>query len=465
MTNLSESQKIYLKKKELTVNDNKLCKNRLKELFNYNGKSNPNINVLTNFAIKQIKKKTSYSYLWVEFLSIFKPNFIKTSKVKTGIWYLQQEKCPYITLPCNKNTENAIEAEVNFYTWIGPSKLSQVVGQNIFSANIHSACLRLIHNSDIFKIKAEHCWFNACNNSRMRNDICFFNRDNQVILVIEYHEANGPHSTPNGTFLDQCKKYLCQLADKPYFEKKEESNESFGQWFAPMYQALFQKLTGSEPSLHNLYVVNKIRKILKEFISSSQILFLYKEIVKQELGNNRKPDIPLKIFLTEFFSIDEDLFIEYKNHILEELKEAEHLSNEFVVIDKKVLITYDLFMKITFILGEINNEFNNYLFTFEKLSRACLLLIRQELKENEIKREYNLAYLQRIWEWGFIKGENSSLFSDSHKMIDILCQVLQSIRKKTHDNNKAKLLSIISNFLQPANRKFSLINQEQLQKN
>ena len=54
----------------------------------------------------------------------------------------------------------------------------------------------------------------------MRNDICFFNRDNQVILVIEYHEANGPHSTPNGTFLDQCKKYLCQLADKPYFEKR-----------------------------------------------------------------------------------------------------------------------------------------------------------------------------------------------------------------------------------------------------
>ena len=192
-------------------------------------------------------------------------------------------------------------------------------------------------------------------------------------------------------------------------------------------------------------------------------MFLYKEIVKQELGNNRKPDIPLKIFLTEFFSIDEDLFIEYKNHILEELKEAEHLSNEFVVIDKKVLITYDLFMRITFILGEINNEFNNYLFTFEKLSRACLLLIRQELKENEIKREYNLAYLQRIWEWGFIKGENSSLFSDSHKMIDILCQVLQSIRKKTHDNNKAKLVGIISN-LQPANRKFSLINQEQLQK-
>ena len=76
----------------MTVNDNKLQK-PLKELFNYNGKSNPNINVLTNFAIKQIKKKTSYSYLWVEFLSIFKPNFIKTSKVN---WYMVLTKNVHI---------------------------------------------------------------------------------------------------------------------------------------------------------------------------------------------------------------------------------------------------------------------------------------------------------------------------------------------------------------------------------
>ena len=463
MIKLTDKQKLYLKKKGIKIRKNRISKFKLVEEFNFNGKTSPTISGLIKYAFSQLKKKTSYSFLWVEFLSIFRTDLIKTTTVDTGVWYLEQDKDPSITLPCDPTTENAIQAQSDFYTWVGPKKLYQVVGQNIFSANIYSAYSRLVHNREITSIKAEHCWFNACKIGRMRNDICFFNRDNQVILVVEYHEAIGPHATPKGTFLDECKKHLCLLADKPYFQKKETSTESFAEWFAPMYQALFQKLTASEPSLHNLYVVNKIRQTLKEYISAKQIMFLYQEIVKQELNKERKPDIPLQKFLKDFFSLDEESLDEYQQMILDELNELTYLENQYIKNDQQVLISYDLFMRITFMLGEMKDEFQKYLFTFEKLSRACLLLIRQELKETQLKKEHNLAYLQKIWEWGYAKGENSSLFSDSHRMMDILCQVIQTIRIKTpNDNQKAQLLKIMANFLQPNNRKLNMINQAQL---
>ena len=131
----------------------------------------------------------------------------------------------------------------------------------------------------------------------------------------------------------------------------------------PYVSSLFQKLTALDH--HCIYVVNKIRQTLKEFISARQIMFLYQEIVKQELDKERIPDIPLEKFLKDFFSLDEESLAEYQDMILNELNELTHLKSQFIKNDQQVLIPYDLFMRITFILGEMKDEFQKYLFTFE----------------------------------------------------------------------------------------------------
>lgn len=462
MIKLTDEQKLYFKEKGIKIENNRIARDILVKCYHYKGKINPSLTGLIKYALGQLKKKTSFSFLWVEFIAIFRSDLIKVNELETNVWYLEDDPNESITIPCNPTEEKAKQAKAPFYTWVGSKKDAQVVGQNIFSANIFSAYSRLVHDNELVSIKAEHCWFSACNTSRMRNDICFFNKDKQVILVVEYHEAIGPHATPKGTLLDECKKHLCALADKPYFQRKENSQEAFGEWFAPMYQALFQKLTASEANLHNIYVVNKIRQTLNDFISAKQIMFLYTEIAKQELSQQRKPDIPLKKFLQDFFSLDEESILEYKNLILEELNDLTHLKTEFIVGQEQVLISYELFMRITFILGEMKDDFQKYLFTFEKLSRACLLLIRQELKETEIKREYNLSYLQRIWEWGFTKGENSSLFSKSHNILNVLVESIHSIRGRIPSGQKAELLKILANFLQPGNRTFKKVSKAQL---
>ena len=150
--------------------------------------------------------------------------------------------------------------------------------------------------------------------------------------------------------------------------------------------------------------------------------------------------------------------------ILEELKDLTHLKDEYVEGDQ-ILISYELFMRITFILGEMKDDFQKYLFTFEKLSRACLLLIRQELKETQIKRENNLSYLQRIWEWGYSKGENSSLFSNSHTILNTMDEVIKTVRSKSPQGDKVELLKVLSNFLQLGNRNLERINKVQLLEN
>ena len=92
MINLTDEQKQYLKKKGIKICKNRISKFKLVEEFNFNGKTNPTISGLIKYAFSQLKKKTSYSFLWVEFLSIFRKDLI--SHNITGVWYLEQDKDP-----------------------------------------------------------------------------------------------------------------------------------------------------------------------------------------------------------------------------------------------------------------------------------------------------------------------------------------------------------------------------------